>query len=56
MPAPQALHVVQGAIPLVAAILLAAWSNNKRLDDLSKRIDDGFSEQRQAAGRSQQPH
>jgi len=40
MPAPQALQVFYGTLPLVAAILLAIWSNNKRLDDLKTSIDN----------------
>lgn len=40
MPTGQALQVFYGTLPLVAAILLANWNNNKRLDDLNKRIDD----------------
>jgi polyhydroxyalkanoate synthesis regulator phasin len=40
MPGAQALHVFYGTVPLVAAILIGIWSNNKRLDDLNKRIDD----------------
>ncbi len=38
------MQVFYGTVPLVGAILLAIWSNNKRLDDLKtsidKRIDD----------------
>jgi len=40
MPNSQALQVFYGVLPVVAAILLAHWNNNKRLEELSKRIDD----------------
>jgi hypothetical protein len=44
MPNYQALQVFYGTLLLVGAILLANWSNNKRLDDLktalNARIDD----------------
>ncbi len=44
MPTAEALQVFYGTVPLVAAILLTNWNNNKRMDDLktslNKRIDD----------------
>jgi hypothetical protein len=40
MPSDGALQVFYGTLPVVAAILLANWNNNKRLDDLNKRMDD----------------
>lgn len=40
IPSDSALQVFYGTLPVVAAILLANWNNNKRLDDLNKRIDD----------------
>jgi len=44
MPNYQALQVFYGTLPLMGAILLANWNNNKRLDDLktalTARIDD----------------
>jgi hypothetical protein len=39
MPNSQALQAFYGTLPLVGAILLANWSNNKRLDDFNKRDD-----------------
>lgn len=36
----QALQVFYGTIPLIVVILLAIWINNKRIEELSKRIDD----------------
>ncbi len=43
-PSAQALQVFYGTLPLVAAILLTNWNNNRRLEDLkvslNKRIDD----------------
>jgi archaellum component FlaC len=39
-PNDSALQVFYGTVPVVGAILLANWNNNKRLDDLNKRIDD----------------
>jgi hypothetical protein len=51
MPNYQALQVFYGVLPVVGAILLANWNNNKRIediktgiyarfDDLNKRLDD----------------
>jgi hypothetical protein len=44
MPTDSALQVFYGTLPVVGAILLANWNNNKRLDDLktslNKRMDD----------------
>jgi hypothetical protein len=62
MPNTQALQVFYGTLPLVAAILLANWNNNKRLDDLktslNKRIDDlaavvtsGFTDVKERLGK-----
>ena len=36
----EALQVFYGSIPVIVTILIAVFSNNKRLDDLGKRIDD----------------
>jgi tetrahydromethanopterin S-methyltransferase subunit G len=40
LPSDNALQVFYGTLPVVGAILLANWNNNKRLDDLNKRLDD----------------
>lgn len=34
------LPVVQVTLPIVLAIGIAAWLNNRRIDDLNRRIDD----------------
>jgi hypothetical protein len=43
-PTNAALQVFYGTLPLIGAILLAAWTNNARLNDLreslGKRMDD----------------
>jgi hypothetical protein len=31
---------IQIALPLMVTLTIAAWSNNKRIDELSKRLDD----------------
>ena len=31
---------VQVALPIIVALMLAAWLQNKRFDDLNRRIDD----------------
>ena len=31
---------IQVALPIVIAIFIAAWLNNRRIDTLDKRIDD----------------
>jgi hypothetical protein len=62
VPNDSALQVFYGTLPVVAAILLANWNNNKRLDDLktslNKRIDDlsgqmntGFTDVKNALGK-----
>jgi uncharacterized protein YlxW (UPF0749 family) len=35
-----ALQVFYGTVPLVATAVWAIWSNNSRLNELSKRLDD----------------
>jgi tetrahydromethanopterin S-methyltransferase subunit G len=39
-PNDSALQVFYGSVPLIGAILFTSWKENKRLDDLNKRIDD----------------
>ena len=39
-PTNAALQVLYGTLPLIGAIMLAAWTNNARLSDMSKRMDD----------------
>lgn len=34
LPSNQALQIFYGTIPLIAAILIGIWINNKRIDDL----------------------
>ncbi|MEK7405069.1 MAG: hypothetical protein AAB225_08175 [Acidobacteriota bacterium] len=34
------LPVIQVTLPIVLAIGIAAWLNNRRIDDVSKRFDD----------------
>ena len=31
---------IQVALPIIIALMLAAWMQNKRFDDLNRRIDD----------------
>ena len=33
----------QVALPIVAAIFIASWTQNKRIDELAKRLDDGLA-------------
>ena len=33
----------QVALPIVAAIFIASWTQNKRIDELGKRLDDGLA-------------
>lgn len=35
-----ALQVFYGSIPLIGAILLTSWKDNKRFEGVNKRIDD----------------
>lgn len=37
---PELLPVVQITLPLILAIFGASWLQNRRLDEISKRIDD----------------
>jgi hypothetical protein len=32
---------VQVALPIIVALMLAAWMQNRRFDDTNRRIDDG---------------
>lgn len=62
IPNDSALQTFYGTLPVVGAILLANWNNNKRLDDLktslNKRLDDlsaqmttGFGDVKASLGR-----
>jgi hypothetical protein len=37
---PELLPVIQITLPLILAIFGASWIQNRRLDEISKRIDD----------------
>jgi tetrahydromethanopterin S-methyltransferase subunit G len=42
-PNSEALQVFYGTLPLIGAAVLAVWTNNYRLGELSKRLDDGLA-------------
>ena len=44
---PELLPVIQITLPLLVGLFIAAWLQNRAIDQLSKRIDDVLTELRE---------